>query len=236
MAGKPTIKSFMTLVECGDISRHFILFGGQAEAGKSTICRDSIIRGLMAMGGPIWHKVVILSPSCKMQDTWSFLPQEDLFDNPMLYCDIIEQIVASQKERDPTMRRKVLIVIDDVIGSLKPKDATALRTSLINLATSGRWFDVCCWVLTQQLKDPLTSNTAIRNNVRLLVCAMVTSTSKDELVKMVGSKDAVDEAFKEPYRFVTYDYTGDSTRAAHRLSYCKIDMKLTPKLTVRYRR
>ena len=236
---KQTVTAYSTLSRCGDLTKHLVLFAGQAEAGKSCLVRDTIIRGLLDPSGPLWHKVIILSPTCKLQDTFRFLPDEDLFDRPETYANIIEQVQEAQKTRPEAMRRKVLIVIDDVIGSLRPKEGAALRQTVINLATSGRWYDVCCWILTQQLKDPLTSNTAVRNNLRLLCSAIVSGSSKDELIKLIGgdqkAKAQVEEAFKEPYRFICYDAAGDSIRSSDRVSYCKVDLRATPKLIVRYR-
>jgi len=228
MAAK--ISQYSRLSDCAYVDRHLIVFSGQAESGKSCLCLDTVTYGLLQKD-PIWKKVIILSPTGRLQDTWNGF--SDVYTDPEAYSNIIKQVLDYQ-EANIQDSHKVLIIMDDIMGSISKEESAKLRNLIIKLATAGRHYKICLWLLTQSLKNPLIANVDVRNNLRTLVSTVVTSTSKDELIKLVGSKDAVEHAFRERYRFIVYDNCADSIRADSRISYVRIDPNRTPRLTLKY--
>lgn len=230
MAAK--ISQYSKLSDCAPIERHLILFLGQSESGKSTLCKSAVVDGLLRPD-PLWVKVIILSPTAKMQDTWAGF--SDIYTDPNKYANIVQQVIDEQEERVKLkVAHPVLIIIDDIIGGIERDESAKLGRLIIKLASTGRHYKICLWMLTQNFKNSLISNVDVRNNMRVLVSTVVSSTSKDELVKIIGSKDAVEHAFKEAYRFIVFDNTADSVRAGNRISFVKINPREVKPIALKY--
>jgi len=224
------ISQYASLDECAPIDRHLIIINGNSEGGKSLLCLDAIARGLHRPE-PLWVKVVILSPTARLGTTWNGF--SDVYTDPKTYSNIIQQILDHQ-EANISAACSVLIVMDDILGSVDREQQSKLTSLITKLATAGRHYKICLWLCTQSLKNRIIGNPDVRNNSRCIISCKTGSTSEEELIKMVGSREAVEGAFKEAYRFIVYDNTADSSRAAERISYVKIDPRKTPKLTLKY--
>lgn len=211
---------------------------GKSKSGKTALLMDIINRAQLRAGGPVWHKVIIFSRSAKFQmNYFGGIPERDIISDP----DEFGPALVDIKERQTGMEviKPVLVVFDDVIGCFKGGKDNGFGRAFSEYVTSSRHFGVNVFILTQYLLDRSFNSPEVRGNISWMVCFQIEDTSRDKFVQLMGVKKSDGEgvcraAWSEPYRAVCVDKSA-SVSDSDRISFIKIDMSKTPKLTIRYR-
>lgn len=229
-------KSLLHLPILGRVS----LILGQPDSGKSFLIYDFISKAQTLPGGPMFAKILILSPTAKDQEYWKGIPPGDVHTEPEAYGSIMNQVLEYQRSLEKSMQLPILIMVDDCIGQLDGQAGKDFKKNLKKLATSGRHNKISVIVISQSYKDGFLSNPQVRQNCSCIVSAIINGEHRTALEKDIGpdSKSAkimTNEAWSEPYQFICYDQTTGCS--GPRYSYCKVDPKSVIKgFSIKYRR
>ncbi len=221
------------------LDKHLFLISGKADSGKTFMVMDTISRIQCRKEGPMFARVLVLSPTFAGQPAYSRgWDKRDVYDDPDEYADIIDKIFAFQKGVEESMRQRILIMIDDCVGVLsKPAE---FRRQVSKLCTSGRNYGIALWMLTQNLKDNVLSTPNVRGQISCIISTFITDTSKEKFEKMmpVDKKVAptiLSRAWSEPYRAVACDLTTAASGSTSRISFIKVDAAKVFRFAVKYR-
>lgn len=195
-----------------------LIVGGNTSCGKSVFVKYLIQKNMLKKN-PTWDKIILLSPTCKMQDTYNFLPREWMKDKFDLDEEI--ELLLSEQEHPKYRQRRVLLIIDDIISMVSNSKP------LERLAVSGRHFNITTMILAQHLKSVITP--VIRSNCAYLICGKINDSSKQSLVENISypgwrkadKEEFVSNAFRIPFNFIVVNNMphGDE------LFTCKINIK-----------
>jgi len=218
-----------------------VLILGQPDSGKSYLVYDFISKAQTLPDGPMFAKVMILSPTAYRQDYWKGLPKEDIYGDPESYASVIQQVIDHQKSLHESMQLPVLMVIDDCVGQLEGAAGNEFKKILKQLATSGRWEKISVMIISQSYKDGFISNPQVRQSCSCIISAIINGDHRDSLERDIRQGERKDmrklttSAWSEPYRFLCYDQTTGCT--GDRYSFCKVDEKSVIKgFSIKYRR
>lgn len=217
-----------------------LIIGGTS-SGKTQLLMDIITRGLIHEHGPIWHKVIFLCPTAKLQGRYfSGFPDRDIHTEPEEFGDVLDQIVEHQKSVESM--KPICIVLDDVIGCMRGKKDADFVDKFNKLVTSGRHLKIFTFVLTQYLKDRIFSSTLVRSNLNFLAGAAsgLSDVNRDKFIEILSEgKDKgakiIEGASQDNYRFVIRDFAPNSKQPSNRTKIVKINPANIPRLTIKYR-
>lgn len=211
---------------------------GGTGSGKTQFLIDLLHRGMLMEGGPKWAKVIILSPTAKLQRVYSAFPERDVHTEPEEFGEVLDFIFQHQKAQE--VHQPICVILDDVVGTMRGKRDELFIDKFTQLVTGGRHLQIFVLVLTQYIKDRVFASTTVRGNLNFIAAPNIDGANREEFLKLMGIKGdggdrIVDTAWQENYRFVVVDKSPNSKNPTKRISFVKINPALTPRLSIRYR-
>ncbi len=223
----------------------FGLVMGKTGSGKTQLVVDFISKKMLNPKGPTWAKILLLSPTAKLQNTWNCINPKDIITDAKEFAVVMDGLLkyqAARKEKSESLCLPVLLILDDVMGRIKRgKMSQEFSDVFCEYTISARHYNISFMCLVQSHCDRIFSTPELKNNATWkLIGDLEDRNGRDYAVSVTYPQDAseggriVDACWSEPYRFILVDRTPERSKDTPPFSFVKCNPKLTPKLKIVY--